>query len=224
MDSALAILLVPLIIAAGIGLVWLHYYLRKIRRQKLTAVAHSLGLTYYPGGYYDLHDRYDYYELFRRGSSHHSYDLIAGHRDGVEVMLFDFFYTTGSGKNRTTHRRTACVFELPTERHLPYVIIRPEGFFDKIASAIGFNDIDFESVEFSKKYYVKGQDRRFAYDLVHPKMMEYLLTLGSICIEVANTAMLVHYDKKLSPERWTELYWRADGFINRIPQRLFSRD
>ena len=224
MDSALAILLAPLIIAAVIGLIWLHFYLRKIRRQKLAAVARELGLTYYPGGSCNLEDRYGFFELFQRGDSHHSYDLIAGYRNGIEVMLFDFSYMTGSGKNRTRHARTVTVIELPTDRYFPYVIIRPEGFFDKVASAIGFNDIDFESVEFSKKFFVKGKDRRFAYDLVHTGMMEYLLTQGSVCIEVANTAMLVHHDKRLSPDRWTELYWRADGFLNRIPRRLFSQD
>ncbi len=224
MESVLGILLVLLIIAGVAGAVWLYYYLQKIRRQKLAAVARELGLTYYPGGRYDFQDKYGFFELFQRGDSRRSYDLIAGYRDGIEVMMFDFSYMTGSGKNRTRHVKTACIFEFQTERYFPYVHIRPEGFFDKIASAIGFNDIDFESAEFSRKYYVKGQDRRFAYDLVHPRMMEYLLAIGSICIETANTAMLAHHDKKLSPEDWIGLFKRAEGFFGRIPERLFSHD
>jgi hypothetical protein len=224
MESVLGILLILLIIAAGGGAVWLYFYMQKLRRQKLAEVAQQLGLTYYPGRTQGLHNRYGVFELFQRGDSHHSYDLISGYRDGIEVMIFDFSYTTGSGKNRTTHRRTVCVFELPTERHLPCVVIRPEGFFDKVASAIGFNDIDFESVEFSRKFFVKGKDRRFAYDLVHPRMMEYLLAVGSIYVEVANTAMLVHCDTRLSPDRWTGLFQKTEGFFRQIPERLLSPD
>jgi hypothetical protein len=220
--SAVGILFILLIVAAIVGIVWLSCYLRKLRRQKLAAVAAHLGLTYYPGGDFGLEDRYDFFELFQRGSSHHSYDLISGGRDDVEVMLFDFSYTTGSGKNRTTHTRTACVLELPMRRWLPYVIIRPEGFFDKIASAVGFNDIDFESVEFSKEFYVKGKNRRFAYDVIHPRMMEYLLAVGSVYIEIANRAILVHHDSRLPPDEWVGLFRRAKGFLERIPERLFS--
>jgi hypothetical protein len=219
--GVLFFIVVAIIIA---GIIWLHFYFRKIRRQKLAAIAQHLGLTYYPGGYCDLEDRYDFFELFQRGGNRHSYDLIAGHIEEVEVMLFDFSYTTGSGKNRTTHRRTACVLEVPTHHYFPYVIIRPESFFDKIASAVGFNDIDFESVEFSKKYFVKSKDRRFAYDIIHPRMMEYLLSVGSVCIEIANRAVLVHHDTRLSPGEWVELYGRAREFLDRVPERLLSRD
>lgn len=223
MDTVLGILLVLLIIVTVAGVICLYLYTQKLRRQKLAEVAQQLGLTYYPGSC-ELHERYHYFELFQRGGSRRSYDLIAGRRNGIEVMLFDFSYVTGSGKNRTTHRRTACISELLTERSLPYVIIRPESFLDKLASAIGFNDIDFESVEFSKEFFVKGEDRRFAYDLVHPRMMEYLLAVGSVCVEVANTAMLVHCDTRLSPAEWTGLLKKAEGFLNQIPERLLSLD
>ena len=224
MDSALGVLLVLVIIAGGFGIIWLHFHLRKIRRQKLAAVARELGLTYHPGRHYHLHDTYGFFELFQRGDDHRSYDLIAGYRDGVKVTMFDFSYETSSGDSSVTHIRTVCIFGLPTERCFPYVTIRPEGFFDKLASAIGFNDIDFESVEFSRKFFVKGKDRRFAYDLVHPRMMEYLLAVGSICVEVAYAMILVHHDTKLSPGEWTLLFKRGAEFLNRIPERLLSSD
>ena len=224
MHGALGILLFVLLAAAVVAVIRLYYYFQKIRRQKLAAVARHLGLTYYPGGYYDLEDRFKYFELFQRGDSRHSYDLIAGHKDKIEVMLFDYSYETGSGKNRTTHRRTACILTLPIRHYFPYVVIRPEGFFDKLASAVGFNDIDFESVEFSKKYFVKSKDRRFAYDVIHPRMMEYLLSVGSLYVEIANRALLVHHDTRLSPDRWVGLYKRARGFLGKVPERLLSPD
>ena len=58
---------------------------------------------------------------------------------------------------------------------MPDLLIRPEGVFDKMAGAFGFDDIDFESAEFSRQFYVKSPDRRFAYDVVNAGMMDFLL-------------------------------------------------
>ncbi len=37
--------------------------------------------------------------------------------------------------------------------------------------------LDFESAEFSKKYYVKCEDKKFSYDIIHPQMIEFILNL-----------------------------------------------
>ena len=60
-------------------------------------------------------------------------------------------------------------------RNVPDLLIRPEGFFDKVAGAFGFDDIDFESEEFSRAFFVKSSDKRFAYDVLHPRMLELLM-------------------------------------------------
>jgi hypothetical protein len=44
-----------------------------------------------------------------------------------------------------------------------------------VAGFFGFDDIDFESSEFSSRFIVKSADKRFAYDVIHPRMMEFLL-------------------------------------------------
>jgi hypothetical protein len=53
--------------------------------------------------------------------------------------------------------------------------VRPEGFGDTLKAMVGLDDIDFESEEFSRRFYVTSGDRKFAYDVIHPKMMEFLL-------------------------------------------------
>jgi hypothetical protein len=56
--------------------------------------------------------------------------------------------------------------------------------FDKIAGAFGFDDIDFESEAFSRRFHVKSSDRRFAYDVIHPRMMEFLMNVKAPLIDV----------------------------------------
>src|SRR5690606_4766878 len=58
---------------------------------------------------------------------------------------------------------------------VPDLMIRAENLFDKIGAAMGFDDIDFESAEFSRKFMVKSSDKRFAYDVITPRMMEFLM-------------------------------------------------
>ena len=78
------------------------------------------------------------------------------------VKMGDFNYkvtrSTGKGSNTTTYRLSYLILHLPFAL-TPDLLIRREGVFDKIAGAIGFDDIDFESAEFSRRFYVKSSDR-----------------------------------------------------------------
>lgn len=60
---------------------------------------------------------------------------------------------------------------------MPGVEIRPEGLGDRLAAAAGWDDIDFESVEFSRRFHVQSQDKRFAFQLIDARMVEALLAM-----------------------------------------------
>lgn len=90
-----------------------------------------------------------------------------------ELWAGDWKYETGSGKNRKTHRYSYVLLALPAPA--PQICLREEGLLDSIASAIGFNDLDFEHVGFSDAYHVRAEDDRFAYDLLHPRMIELFM-------------------------------------------------
>lgn len=79
--------------------------------------------------------------------------------------------------------------------------IGPEGFFSKIAQAIGFDDIDFESHEFSRQFCVRSSDKKFAYDFCNARMIEYLLAHPRLTIEVENHALAVCASGKIEPDQ-----------------------
>jgi hypothetical protein len=58
--------------------------------------------------------------------------------------------------------------------------MRSESLFDRVASWVGYEDINFESDEFSRRYHVACDDRRFAYDILHARLIDYLLGCGSV--------------------------------------------
>ena len=102
----------------------------------------------------------------------------------------DFTYkvTTSSGKSTTTttYRFSYLILHMPWSG-VPDLLIRREGMFDKIAGVLGFDDIDFESAQFSRRFHVSSTDKRFAYDVIDPRMMEFLLKGDPPTVDIENT-------------------------------------
>jgi hypothetical protein len=109
------------------------------------------------------------------------------------------------------------ILELPF-REMPDLLIRREGIFDRIASVFGSNDIDFESSEFSKKYYVKCESRKFAYDIVNQRMIEFLLETkpGVIDLEYGRLS-LTDGHSKWSAERFGQSLGWSLKFLDLWP-------
>jgi hypothetical protein len=96
--------------------------------------------------------------LFTRGHSQRAQCVMTGEIAGMPVVLTDFQYVTGSGKNRRAHTQTVAVFT-EAGRGLPDFELRPEHVFHKIGQVFGYQDIDFEGQEeFSKRYLLRGSD------------------------------------------------------------------
>jgi hypothetical protein len=148
------------------------------RREAMTRLAADLGFEYYPDDPWDLEDRYAMFELFGRGHSRKASNVICGEVDGRAVVAFDYQYTTGSGKNQSTHSCQALVMGLPIVA--AGLRMRSESLFDRVASWVGYEDINFESDEFSRRYHVACDDRRFAYDILHARLIDYLLGCSSV--------------------------------------------
>jgi len=82
----------------------------------------------------------------------------------------------------------------------PELTIAKEGIFSKIAQSFGYDDIDFESHEFSRKFCVRSKDKKFAYDICNAQMIEYLLANQDMSLEFENNILALSFNKRLSPE------------------------
>jgi len=213
--------MVFLVIAAVGGIIYVAWLMEKRRREAMARLASKLGYGFSARDGWGIPGRYEQIDLFRRGHSRRARNVINGERDGSAVKIFDYRYTTGSGKNKSTHSRNVMLVEMPEQR-FPELYIRREGFFDKIAAAVGFDDIDFESHEFSRKFYVKSRDKRFAYDVVDARMMEFLLGVGDLNIEMEG-ADLAFCERRLSVEGIERLHDVAWEFIGHMSQLALDR-
>ena len=94
---------------------------------------------------------------------------------------------------------------------------------DKVSEFVGFDDIDFESAEFSRKFYVKSHDKRWAYDIIHPLMMEYLLAMPVFTIQFDLNRIMAHRDKVFSIADFERAIDLVEGIIQRFPDYLVKQ-
>jgi len=100
------------------------------RREAMAAVATKLCLHFMPGKDRYMPKRYRFLDKLRRGSNRYAFNILSGSYQGHEVLIFDYHYKTGSGKN--THHYYISFFILHLPVSFPELIIGPEGIFSKI--------------------------------------------------------------------------------------------
>jgi hypothetical protein len=198
----------------------------KKRREELSALAARLGLRFSAENDDSIADRFEFLDHLAQGSNRYASNVLSGNHQGNEVLVFDYHYethSTDSKGNQQTHHHYFSFFILLLPMSFPELRITKEGLFSKIAQAFGYNDIDFESAEFSRKFLVRSKDKKFAYDVCHAQMMEYLLANSDLSIEIERSALALAFDKCLSaPEIETNLQ-RLLAVRSRLPEYLFTK-
>jgi hypothetical protein len=197
------------LLVAGIG--YLAWRAHKAYLAAMHALAAELGLTFDPRPDYDHDEEYAQFAIFRRGHSRCAHNTFRGDLElfgrTCAICCGDFKYEVDDGDNKgtTTHRFSYLVVHPPWPS--PSLLVRPEGLFDKIKGAFGFDDIDFESVEFSRKFFVQSNDKRFAYDVLHPRMMEFLLAERPPMLDIEAGALCLSDGSRV---------WRPDDYRRHV--------
>lgn len=114
------------------------------------------------------------FRVFRQGKNHRSVNLLQGSWRGHTMRYFEFVYTTGSQKDKNTHRLSVAAFS-DEGQDLPAFSLHPEHLFHRLGDVFGMHDIDFErDPEFSKRYYLKGEDEAAVRGLFRSYVLEHL--------------------------------------------------
>ncbi len=197
------------------------FYAASKRRQALTAWARAHGMTFDPSKDRSMDDRFGEFDCLRRGHSRYSHNHITGQWNGREFLGFDYHYETGSGKNHSTHRFSAVI--LASNIPLKPLFIRPEHFFDKVTEFFGYDDIDFESAEFSRKFYVKSPDKKWAYDVIHQRTMDYLLSAPRFTVKFDRRHVIVYRSSTYKSEDFAAAAELVEGILERLPEYVIRQ-
>lgn len=213
----------PLVVLAVAGAVGFALYQhnkrvhqRKVEQARLLAAQHGFHVDVGPKP--PPHQEFD---LFDVGDSRKV--TFQSWRPGEHDSVFDYEYTTGSGKNRSVHRHTCALVALPFRA--PHTKIGPEGFWSGVGRAVGLRDIEVESATFNSTYRVTGDDERFAIALLDQPMIAWLLSDesgdGDIRFELWGTWLLCVTDRLDLDRHFGYLDW-AIAIRGHMPTVLTS--
>lgn len=193
----------------------------KKRREELAALAASHGWTFDAAQYRGYDARFVEFDFFDRGSNRYAHNILAGESAGFSLEAFDYHYETHStdskGKRQTHHHRfSVAILESPFP--LKPLTIRPEGIFDKLSAAFGWDDIDFESAEFSGRFHVKSPDRRWAFDVIHQRAMEYLLNCPPLELHFSGQRIAVKGSGRFEAGEFAKAVEMAATMLSGIPE------
>lgn len=215
------ILFVVLIIG---GAIW-SAHLAKKRREGMRTLARTLGLEFSGGKDYSFDERYSFIDKLCKGRNRYGFNVMQGHYRGHPVYAFDYHYetkSTDSKGKRKTHHHHFSFFILHYNANFPELIICREGFFSKMVQFFGFDDIDFESAEFSRRFLVKSPHKKFAYDICHSGMIEYLLANSDLNIEIERDVLTLFFPNRLN---FSQIKYNLDRLLEvraRFPDYLFN--
>ena len=229
-QTILVVIAVVAVIALVIWQAKVHAERERQRRLALAAFAQQNGMQFSQSDSWNIDSRYRNVGDIGTGHDRYAFDVVR--QNDPPLTAFQYHYKTWETRtvkrgNRTVteryekdHWRKYLVAELGGQ--FPSFAMRSEGWFDKVAGFVGFDDIDFESEAFSSKYHVKSPSKEFAYALVHPQMMEYLMDLG-YQVQLENGLLIMDLSQySFDAPGVRDAIARAAGFVNRIPDFVWQ--
>ena len=202
----------------------------KEHKQSVTETAQMLGFEQGAIDPFDLHELGFYiFDKSREskktlgyeqtpGSSH---DVLWGRWDDLDVKVFTYSYTSRSYNssdqtwNSTTIEYRCCVTDLPAQ--FPKTSIGREGFFSRVAGALGGGDVKTGRADFDRTFRIKSDDESFVKRLVDEDMAAWLRTLSEDRrFEIAGSkVMCFTSDTYADP---AELVGITTEFARRVPR------
>ncbi len=197
--------LLPLVVVIAAVLALIAFLARaseRKRAQALESAAMQVGLSYQLEDQVLPPDDLARFHLFTAGRSQRVRNVMRGSAGGMDTVVFDYRYVTGSGKSSSTHHQTVAMFHFAGAT-LPEFTLGPETFVHRIAERFGYQDFDFEAhPEFSRRYVLRGSDEPAVRNLFGPGLIDFFETLSgenrSWSVEGRGDWLLVFHPERLT--------------------------
>jgi hypothetical protein len=217
----------PLLIGI-IAVILLIVFLRKsdqyepeeVRRRVLAALARKLKLQFSSKSDFELAERFLFLTWLKRGdvrNVRYAYNVMHGYHLDCLVTVFDYTFLAG----KYSYYWSAFVLEMKTD--FPDTIISHESLESRFAEEFGAPHIAFESAEFTRIFNVRSADKKFAFDVCHPRMMEYLLANRDLTIEIRGSMVAVLFEDWLRPDKIEFNLSRLIEIRKLLPEYLFTK-
>jgi hypothetical protein len=162
---------------------------------------------------------------FGQGDDRKALNVMQGQWRGRPVVAFDYSYethTTDSQGHRSssTHRYAICALALPAP--LPELELTPEGLLGRVGTMLGQQDVELESEDFNRRFRVRCEDPRLAYDVLPPRTMQALLTRPALHVRLSGADALCWETGAHSPAELLARLDTLDVLLDGIPSYVWS--
>jgi hypothetical protein len=165
------------------------------------------------------------FELFRKGRNRLASNIMQKQDEWMEnnIKIFDYQFETGHSNQRRTVAQT--VFLIRSKKlGLPQFVMKPESFFDKIASYFGRQDIDFERFpKFSGQYLLQGEDEEYIRFKMSDEILHFFSRERGWHMEGVNYYLILYKENhRLRANSISQLYERGMGLFNLLKDEDFK--
>lgn len=185
------------------------------RQQAIEQAAADLGLAYSQQLLGEDRALFDSFGLSQIGHSRNATNSIVADSGELRMVLFDYTYTTGSGKHKST-RFYSVVMATSHSLQLPQFSLTPENFFHRLGDFFGKKDIDFEDDEiFSRTYLLKGNHEPAIRELFNANRRASLMKLQPVSLEAnRNTFIFYRHGKQRNRDHLHQMMEEAFTLYN----------
>jgi hypothetical protein len=134
---------------------------------------------------------------FGEGFDRKATNLLTGMYNGRPFVAFDYSYSTDSSLSDSARHTSSLSLDHPfsvvavdTGAAFPHLQVIPEGLVGRISRRLGDQDIELESEDFNRAFTVTCPDRKLASDVLHPRMMQLLLTTPDLAWQLQGRYLL----------------------------------
>jgi hypothetical protein len=220
--AAVQFIMISAVIVIALASAFFQNRRRDERRIALQILADRLKFdSFNPGRDYNFILGWGFLKRLAEGEDRYAFNVLRGTYHDRPLYVFDFHYRIGAGKNEQHHYCTMLM--LVMNEAFPQLVIRPEHFGERLASALGLTgDIQFESAEFSRTFSVHCTDKKFAYDVCNPQMMAYLLDNPDLHVEIQGPVICMAFEPQLPVEKIEFNLQRLAQIRSLMPEYLFT--
>ncbi|MEU9805772.1 DUF3137 domain-containing protein [Mycobacterium sp. NPDC050853] len=162
---------------------------------------------------------------FGVGHSRSATDVIRGVLDEVPFVSFTYIYRTGNSSDNTEATHSTMVTCVRTPPSANMLLVTPEGVLSGLRDTMGLGDLKLESEDFNRRFHVRTNNARFAYDVLSPSAMHRMLTdrRFQLPMRFENSNLFTWRWEALKPE-WVEPHARyLIDILREVPGYTWDR-